>query len=67
MVLFIDTNVLIDFLAKRASFQTAVDRVFDLILSGEAKADYIVTRNKKDFSQSRVTVVTPEELVALAP
>lgn len=137
MVLFIDTNVLIDFLAKRDAFQTAVDRVFDLILSGEAKgilashsianiwyilrkdfspeerrelllallvyfdvvalnkekliqglyrkdffdyedclqeecacsakADYIVTRNKKDFFQSRVTVVTPEELVALAP
>ena len=136
MVLFIDTNVLIDFLAKRDSFQSAIDKVFELILTGQAKgfvashsitniwyilrkdfsseerrelllallmyfdvvsldkelliqglyrndfsdyedclqeecacsakADYIVTRNKKDFSQSRVTVVTPEELVALA-
>lgn len=26
MVLFIDTNVLIDFLAKRDSFQSAVDK-----------------------------------------
>ncbi|MBO5690288.1 MAG: hypothetical protein J6R96_00315 [Spirochaetaceae bacterium] len=58
MVLFIDTNVLIDFLAKRASLQEEC--------ACSAKADYIVTRNKKDFSQSRVTVVTPEELVALA-
>ena len=31
-----------------------------------AKAHYIVTRNKKDFSRSRISVVTPEELVALA-
>lgn len=136
MVLFIDTNVLIDFLAKRDSFQSAVDKVFELILTGQAKglvashsitniwyilrkdfsseerrelllallmyfdvvsldkelliqglyrsdfsdyedclqeecaclakAHYIVTRNKKDFSQSRISVVTPEELVALA-
>lgn len=136
MVLFIDTNVLIDFLAKRDSFQSAIDKVFELILTGQAKgfvashsitniwyilrkdfsseerrelllallmyfdvvsldkelliqglyrndfsdyedclqeecaysakADYIVTRNKKDFSRSRISVVTPEELVALA-
>ena len=58
MVLFIDTNVLIDFLAKRASFQEECACL--------AKADYIVTRNKKDFSRSRISVVTPEELVALA-
>ncbi|MBO7164190.1 MAG: hypothetical protein J6V63_07155 [Spirochaetaceae bacterium] len=47
-----------DFLAKGATFQEEC--------ACSAKADYIVTRNKKDFSQSRVTVVTPEELVALA-
>lgn len=47
-----------DFLAKGATFQEECACL--------AKADYIVTRNKKDFSQSRVTVVTPEELVALA-
>ena len=47
-----------DFLAKRASLQEEC--------AYSAKADYIVTRNKKDFSRSRISVVTPEELVALA-
>ena len=47
-----------DFGAKRATFQEEC--------ACSAKADYIVTRNKKDFSQSRISVVTPEELVALA-
>lgn len=31
-----------------------------------AKVDYIVTRNKEDFSSSRVPVVSPKELVGLA-
>ena len=47
-----------DFLAKGASFREEC--------ACSAKADYIVTRNKKDFFQSRITVVTPEEIVALA-
>lgn len=32
-----------------------------------AGADYLVTRNKKDFQQSPVTAVTPAELIALIP
>ena len=57
MVLFIDTNVLIDFLAKRDSFQSAIDKVFELILTGQAKgfvASHSITNIwyilRKDFS-----------------
>lgn len=57
MVLFIDTNVLIDFLAKRDSFQSAVDKVFELILTGKAQgllASHSITNIwyilRKDFS-----------------
>lgn len=47
MKVFIDTNILIDFLAARQPV--------------EAKADYIVTRNKKDFDFGDNAVVTPRE------
>lgn len=135
MVLLIDTNVLLDYLAKRPLFHTPVDKIFDLILDGQVqgvlaphsvtniwyilrkeysqerrrelllallvyfdvvpldkeklvhglyrndfpdfedclqeecacsvRADYIVTRDKGDYTASRTKVLSPEELVRL--
>lgn len=31
----------------------------------EVKADHIITRNKRDFQQTQVSVLTPEEFLAL--
>lgn len=135
MVLLIDTNVLLDYLAKRPLFQTAVDKIFDLVLEGKVqgvmtphsvtniwyilrkeysqerrrelllalleyfdvapldkenlvhglyrtafpdfedclqeecaysvRADYIITRDRVDYTASRTKVLSPEELVKL--
>ncbi|MBQ7158234.1 MAG: PIN domain-containing protein [Treponema sp.] len=135
MVLLIDTNLIIDYLAEREQFKTTVDKLFDYILSNrvsgclaahsvtnmwyilrklmtaekrrelflsilgtfdvialdkqklisalerrnftdfedclqdecaqDAHADYIVTRNKKDFQWSKVKALTPEEMLEL--
>ena len=60
MVLLIDTNVLLDYLAKRPLFQTAVDKIFDLVLEGKVQgvmAPHSVTNIwyilRKDYSQER--------------
>ena len=135
MVLLIDTNLIIDYLAEREQFKTTDDKLFDYILSNrvsgclaahsvtnmwyilrklmtaekrrelflsilgtfdvialdkqklisalerrnftdfedclqdecaqDAHADYIVTRNKKDFQWSKVKALTPEEMLEL--
>ena len=135
MVLLIDTNLIIDYLAEREQFKTTVDKLFDYILSNrvsgclaahsvtnmwyilrklmtaekrrelflsilgtfdvialnkqklisalerrnftdfedclqdecaqDAHADYIVTRNKKDFQWSKVKALMPEEMLEL--
>ena len=131
MVLLIDTNLIIDYLAEREQFKTTVDKLFDYILSNrvsgclaahsvtnmwyilrklmtaekrrelflsilgtfdvialdeqklisalerrnftdfedclqdecaqDAHADYIVTRNPKDFARSDIPAITPDE------
>ena len=133
MVLLIDTNLIIDYIAEREQFKSAADKVFDTIFEDKAKgclaahsvtnmwyilrkvmsaekrrdlflallgsfdvisldkeklisalkrknftdfedclqdecalsvhADYIVTRNKKDFAWSKVTALSPEEVL----
>ena len=133
MVLLIDTNLIIDYIAEREQFKSAADKVFDAIFEDKAKgclaahsvtnmwyilrkvmsaekrrdlflallgsfdvisldkeklisalkrknftdfedclqdecalsvhADYIVTRNKKDFTWSKVTALSPEEVL----
>ncbi|MBQ3966862.1 MAG: PIN domain-containing protein [Treponema sp.] len=133
MVLLIDTNLIIDYIAEREQFKSAADKVFDAIFEDKAKgclaahsvtnmwyilrkvmsaekrrdlflallgsfdvisldkeklisalkrknftdfedclqdecalsvhADYIVTRNKKDFAWSKVTALSPEEVL----
>ena len=133
MVLLIDTNLIIDYIAEREQFKSAADKVFDAIFEDKAKgclaahsvtnmwyilrkvmsaekrrdlflallgsfdvisldkeklisalkrknftdfedclqdecalsvhADYIVTRNKKDFAWAKVTALSPEEVL----
>ena len=133
MVLLIDTNLIIDYIAEREQFKSAADKVFDAIFEDKAKgclaahsvtnmwyilrkvmstekrrdlflallgsfdvisldkeklisalkrknftdfedclqdecalsvhADYIVTRNKKDFAWSKVAALSPEEVL----
>lgn len=52
MKVFIDTNVLIDFMAMRQSF-----------FQPAAGCDCILTRNTKDFSKSKLSVMTSEEFL----
>ena len=93
MRVFIDTNVLIDFVANREGFSEDADKLFALGITGDiklmtsalsyvtamyvarkyeyqdvkeallAEGDCIVTRNKKDFSNSSLPVYTPAELL----
>ena len=60
MRVFIDTNILIDFVVNREGFSE------DATLNAtalRAEGDCIVTRNKKDFSNSSLPVYTPAELL----
>ena len=50
MKVYVDTNVLIDFVCRRAGF---------------ADAACIVTRNKKDFAHSSLPIYSPEELLEI--
>lgn len=47
--------------ANWADFEDAVQAA----CAEKAEADYLVTRNKRDFRKSAVTTVTPAELLAL--
>ncbi|MGP1430849.1 MAG: hypothetical protein ACTTJ4_00775 [Treponema sp.] len=50
MKVLLDTNILVDFLAKRPVFFNSVE--------------CIITRNKKDFFGSKIPVYTPDEFLA---
>lgn len=53
MKVFLDTNILIDFISGRKPFVE--------YSAQDAGADYIITRNKGDFPIDRVAVLTPKE------
>ena len=67
----IDTNVIIDFLIAREPFYNSALQVIKKCASGEdclqdrcaenVAANYIITRNTKDFETSIVSAITPEE------
>ena len=48
---FLDTNIILDFFMKRKGF--------------EEDADYIITRNTKDFLFSDISILTPKEFLSL--
>lgn len=56
MKVLVDTNVLIDYLAGRKPYYEDAD---------SCGADYIVTRNTKDFENSKVPAITPEKFLKL--
>lgn len=64
MVVLIDTNVLLDFLLGRDPYFGNADRIIKLC-AGKVKADYIVTRNMKDFEISEIPAILPEDFLKL--
>ena len=60
MRVFIDTNILIDFVVNREGFSEDATQNATAL---RAEGDCIVTRNKKDFSNSSLPVYTPAELL----
>ena len=72
MRVFIDTNILIDFVANREGFSEDADKLFALGITGDIKLmtsalSYVtamyVARNKKDFSNTSLPIYTPAELL----
>ena len=80
MVLLIDANVILDVLMNRQDFVKDSSMIWKLCETEKAKgyvsaltfavtaerihADYIITRNVRDFSKSKVIAFTPSELLA---
>ena len=60
MRVFIDTNILIDFVVNREGFSEDATQNATAL---RAEGDCIVTRNKKDFTDSSLPVYTPAELL----
>ena len=70
MKVLIDTNIILDVLCNRKNFVEDSAKVFklceDAIQSTQAsriKANYIITRNIKDYNKSKVTAIKPSELI----
>ena len=71
MRVFIDTNILIDFVVNREGFSEDADKpdwkdyedATQNATALRAEGDCIVTRNKKDFSNSSLPIYTPAELL----
>lgn len=79
MKLLIDANILLDALSlifewtdfTASDLSHAAELCWDdfedavqSVTAGRVRADYIVTRNVKDFVKSRVPALTPSELIA---
>lgn len=55
----IDTNVVLDAVTGRVPFSKNAEKIFILT----AKMDYIIIRNTKDFINSPVKAITPEDFL----
>ena len=64
MVILIDTNVALDFLAMREPFSDFEDCLQDECAK-EVLADFIVTRNVGDFQCSKVKAIKPHDFLEL--
>ena len=51
--------------ALRYSAFSDLEDCIQYLCAKEIKADYIITRNVKDFSRSDITVITPDEFLEL--
>ena len=60
MKVFVDTNVVLDFLLKREDFFEDALQYYSAKTVG---ADCIVTRNTKDFQFSEIEILTPSEFI----
>ena len=66
MKVLIDTNIILDVLCKRPGFYEDSAKIFKLCESACAarvKANYIITRNIKDFTESRAAAVKPAQFL----
>jgi len=57
---FLDTNVVVDLLAKREGFFEDALQYHSALTSN---VEIIITRNVKDFTASKLPVVTPHEFL----
>jgi len=72
MKIYFDTNIIIDVLKRREPFYENSNKIFMLAVDGKIiaaiamreKADYIITRNTKDFSKSSIQAITPDVFLA---
>ena len=59
--LFLDTNIVVDLLDRREPFCHDAVQYYTAL---KAKADVIITRNGKDFTASKLPVMTATEYLA---
>ena len=59
-----DVNKKVVFLSLTSNIDDFEDAVVDEV-AANINADYILTRNKKDFEYSKVKAITPEEFLSL--
>jgi len=72
--LFLDTNIVVDLLDRREPFCHDAVRLFTMAYNKQvqlivspmtySKADIIITRNGKDFTASKLPVMTATEYLA---
>lgn len=58
--IFLDTNVIIDFLAERENF---FEDAMQYRCAQKIKTDYIVTRNTKDFTAAKIHTRAPHDFL----
>lgn len=63
MNVFLDTNVIIDFMGEREGF---FDDAVQYLSSFHSRPDVIITRYKRGFSSFDILVMTPAEFVQKA-
>ena len=68
---FLDTNILIDYFARRGQFfqpaaqivQLGQDRQCELLVSALSFATAIITRNSDDFDAAQIEVYEPQQFL----
>ena len=71
--IFLDTNIIIDYLSGRKPFGenavrsefTDFEHAVQYFTALSASSDYIITRNVKDYSLSEIEVFSPDEFLNL--
>ncbi len=65
MKLLLDVNVFMDIILTRAQTSPLPDFEdnIQLFSAQQVSANYIITRNKRDFAQADISVVSPDEFL----